>query len=88
MINPVFAFEGLDKAGDDVSMNGADANTIAPARMTGWAGFGIDGIDHVIVSDEQAADAAEVVTGFEVIAVLVINLDAMIATVSYPQATQ
>src|SRR5690606_21391134 len=83
----VLALEGLDESGHVVVVDVADAYPVTPAGMVGRAGLGVDGVEHVILGDEQPADAAEGIAGFQVVAFLVEDLDAVIAAIGHPQAT-
>ena len=49
-------------------------------------GFRIDRVQHVVVVDEEPADAAELVEGVEEVAFLVEDLDAVVAAVGHEQA--
>src|SRR5690606_13128495 len=58
---------------------------LAPARVVVLIGFRVDGIEHVVVIDEHAADTAELIPGIQVVAFLVEDLDAAVATIRNKQ---
>ena len=64
----------------------ADANAGDPVDVVERVGLGVDRVDHVVVRNEDPADAAVAVAGFQVVAVQVENLQAMVAAVRDPKA--
>ena len=76
---------GRNEVRQPVLAGRADAHAVHPARMPVLLGFGVDGIQHVVVVDEQAADAAVLVVDVEQVPVLVEDLDAVVAAVGDEQ---
>src|SRR5204862_5944429 len=68
-----------------VLLRGADADAGPPVGMACRARLGIDRIQPIAAIDEQAAHAAELPPGVEELAVLVEDLDPMVATVGDEQ---
>ena len=86
MCQSVFPFKRWNPAGDVVVIDMANAHAVYPAGVVGRAGFGIDGIEHVFIGDEDATDTAELVARLQVVTVLIKHFQAMIASVSDPEA--
>ena len=63
-----------------------DAARIAAIEAPGRIGFRVGRIQHVIAVDKQTARPAELRPGFDVVAVLVENLNPAIAAVADKQA--
>ena len=72
----------------DLSRAGTpDPQSLPPAGIVVVVGLGIDGIENVIVIDEEPTDPAELVPGVEVRPLLIEDLDPAIAPVGHEQAS-
>ena len=63
----------------------ADAQALAPARVVVVVRLRVDRVERVVAIDVEAADAAELIPGVEVLAVLVEDLDAAVAAIGDEQ---
>src|SRR5262245_43007471 len=59
----------------------ADADSALPARMNSFGGFGVGGVDDVVLVYRQAARASEVIVFADKLAVLREDLNAMVVAV-------
>src|SRR5690606_41588435 len=75
--------EALDPGAIDVT----DADTIAPVDVTHRVGLGVDGVDHVLIGDEDVADPPVHIPGIEVVPLLIEDLDPVVPPVGDPEAT-
>ena len=75
LIHTIVTLKGLDETGDAILVDVPDTHSVPPPDVIRWTGFGIDRIDHVIVSDVNAADATVHVARLEVIPVLIEELE-------------
>jgi hypothetical protein len=76
-----------DERRDCIGARLADANPGLPSGMVRCVGFRVDGIQHVVRSDEQAADATGLLVGIEELAILIEDLHPMIASIGDEQST-
>ena len=69
-----------------VPVHRSDADTIAPVRVVGRARLGVDRVQRVVLN-KDTADATVRVARLEVVALLVEDLEAVIAAVCDPEPT-
>ena len=74
---------GRDECSHSILCSMTDTDTSGPTGMIIRIGFRINGIKHVIVCNEQSANAAKLLIRVQVVAVLVKNLYAVISSISH-----
>src|SRR5207244_2414684 len=84
LIDAVVAFEVRDERGDAIFANWTDAYAVAPVRVVQRTRLRVDHVEQVAL-DEEAARAAERVARLEVLAVLIEDLEPMVAAIRDPQ---
>ena len=84
LIHTVFALERRNERGDAILVEGTDAHTVAPVRVVQRTRLRVDRVDRVAL-DEDPADAAVHVARLEVLALLVENLEPMVAAIRHPE---
>src|SRR5262249_26697132 len=85
LVDAVVALEWRDEAGDAVLVDRTDPDAVTPGRGVVRRRLRGDHVERVAL-EEQAAGAAEHVARLEVRAVLIEDLDAVVAAVGHPQA--
>src|SRR3954454_6454320 len=86
LIHTIVALEGRDESGDAIFVEETDTHAVTPVRVVQWTRLGVDDIQGRAL-DEEAARPAEGVTRLQVLAVLIEDLEPVVAAIRDPQTS-
>ena len=75
-----------NEADEHVAIDRSDADAVPPVDVPEPAGLGVDGVHHLILGEEEVADAPVLIARVQVVTLLVEDLEAVVATVRDPEA--